>query len=101
MTDKDRVQIKNNIDEMSAKIFDYICAAEPDQEERCHRYVEIACAFIGATLDYSESMLDIATDLNDRLADINLLLLVNVDRLKSGTLPDDRKLSEFGGNEND
>lgn len=101
MTDKERVKIKKNIGEMSSKIFDYICAAEPDPEEREHRYVEIACAFIGASLDYSESMEDIAADINDRLADVALLLLVNADRFKSGTLPDDRKLSEFGGNEND
>lgn len=101
MTDKDRAKIKKNVDEMSAKIFDYICAAEPDPEEREHRYVEIACAFIGASLDYSKSMEDIVTDIEDRLTHMDLLLLVNAARFKTGTLPDDRKLSEFGGNKND
>jgi hypothetical protein len=99
MTDKDRAKIKKNIDEMSAKIFDYINAAEPDPEEREHRYVEIACAFIGASLDYSKSMEDIATDIEDCLGHMDWLLLINADRFKSGILPDDRKLSEFGGNE--
>ena len=100
MTDKDRAKIKKNIDEMSAKLFDYICAAEPDPEERDNRYIELACAFIGASLDYSKSMEDIAEDIADRMSTINVLLLVNTYRFKTGTLPDDRKLSEFGGTEN-
>lgn len=37
MTEKDRKKIKKNSDEMAAKIFDYICAAEPDPEERGHK----------------------------------------------------------------
>ena len=101
MTDKDRAKIKKNVDEMSAKIFDYICAAEPEPEERKHRYVELACAFISASLDYSKSMEDIAADIIERLDNMNVLLLVNTYRLKTGILPDDRKLSEFGGNKND
>lgn len=101
MNEKERDKIKKNIDEMSSKIFDYICAAEPDSEERDHRYMEVACSFIGASLNYSKSMEDMTIDIAERVSNIYTLLLVNMYRVKTGTLPDERKLSEFGGNEND
>lgn len=101
MTEKERLQIKKNIDEMSSKIFDYICAAEPDSEEREHRYMEIACSFLGAALDYSKDMDQLAKDIMDYTNDLRVMSLVTAYRFKTGTLPDERKLSEFGGNEND
>lgn len=42
---------KKQIDEMTCKIFEYICAIEPDEEKRVQLLQEEAASFVTASVD--------------------------------------------------
>lgn len=87
----EKEEIKIKADKMACDIFEFLSSSEPDEEERNERFIELACSFVTATLDFDSD--NILNDISDRCKDIMKMSVVGVMKYKMGDK--DRVLKEY------
>ncbi len=93
-----REEIKIKADKMACEIFEFLESSEPDEEERNKRFIELACSFVTATLDFDSD--NIINDISDCCKDIMKISVAGAMRYKMGNK--DRVIKEyFTRNKND
>lgn len=87
----EKEEIKRKADKMACDIFEFLESQEPDEEERNKRFIELACSFVTATLDFDSD--NILNDISDRCKDIMKISVAGAMRYKMGNK--DRVLKEY------
>lgn len=82
MTESEKV--KDTAENLLIKIVEYLDSAESDDEERNHRFSELATSLITATLDFDKDFDDLVKDINDICNDCRTMALVGAYRYKHG-----------------
>lgn len=78
--------LRKTTDEMASKIFDYIEMAEPDDDEKDKRYIELACSFVNATINCDDDIETIAHQIYEACFNISNMVMGGALRLKSGDM---------------
>lgn len=78
--------VKAMADELASKIFEFIEESEPDENEKKHRFEELACSFITAMVDFydDKSEIEIAKEINEICLGVRNMAIVGAIKVKRG-----------------
>lgn len=80
---KDEELRKKTIDEMTSKIFDYICTA-CEEDEGNKRMIEVATSFLSSTVDIDQPMKRINAELRHKSIECYILAVNGIEQIKAG-----------------
>ena len=84
--------VKETAENLLIQIIEYVNKAEPDDEEREHRFKELACSLVTSTIDFLKDRDEILNDINDVCLDIRNISIAGALRFMSGDMTNVKKI---------